>query len=486
MAKIVNNTLKRETLSDVGNKIRTKAIQNFQDIIPYGQTIDTDPSTVLGRLIDIVAESAYDLEEVAEYLMSCIDLDTASGTKLEDLTALGNVFRKSATNSVTKLVVKAKPLTVIPQGSFIKNQYTSESFTTDREITINSTQGGSGVFGYDLAVIDTLDPTSTYTFNWKRDSSPNSNIAISVERGNTDFEVFRKTLVDVINQTTSDILAELGSTDLITVRTSNYNEEVSISLTHSTIENVYQGVNATSVNVGAVRSDAYTLTSIQSPVNGWVGVYNPFDVDLGIESHSDEELREAYREGRSFKGVATLNALLASLYSVDGVKYVNVTQNTTNQNTTIPANSFAVTVLGGRVDDLAQAIFDNTPLGVNSYGTESGNAKDINGNNYTVPFNRPVYVPIAIRIAITQQAGFVDADYNKIRQNIIDYFNTFVVGSSVTISRLYSPINQVPNHYVNSLEIGVIRNGIPEYGAGNINLDFNELATINAENIQFI
>src|SRR5690606_23158408 len=101
-------------------------------------------------------------------------------------------------------------------------------------------------------------------------------------------------------------------------------------------------------------------------------------------------------------------------------------------------------------------------------------------------FSRPEYVPVAIRIALTRQAGFNDSDYNLIRQNLINYFNTFQVGSSITYSRLYSPINNVPNHFVNTLEVGLIVNGVPEFGTSNIELDFNQLATINAENIQFI
>lgn len=485
MARIVNNVIERETLAEVRNKIRGTAIKIFQPVIPYGQSVDTDPSTVLGRMIDIAAEATYDLEEVMEYLANCVDLDTATGTKLEDLVALGGVERQSATHSTTLLVLKGKPQTVIPQESYVKSQYTSETFTTDYTITLNSVQGESGVFGYDLNVIDILDANSVYEFVWKRDSSPNTNITISVERGSSDFESFLTNLASVINQTTSEVLAEYAN-GFLTVRTTNYNEEVSLKLSHSTIASVYQGVEATATNQGEVEADAYSLTSIQSPVNGWLAVYNPFDALVGQSTQTDEELRAAYRERLNFKGSATLNAMLASVYLVDGVKYVSVRQNTANASSTIPANSFAVTVLGGRRDDIAQAIFDNTPLGILSYGTEQGNAVDINGNNYTVSFSRPEYVPIAIRISLTEQSGFTDGDYNRIRQNIIDYFNGFEVGSSVTYSRLYSPINAVPNHFVNSLEIGLIQNGVPQFSTQNIELEYNQIATINTANIQFI
>mgnify|MGYP001202527508 CR=1 FL=1 len=57
MAKITNNILVRENLSELRNKIRTNTIKQFQEITPYGQSVDTDPSTVLGRWIDIIAET---------------------------------------------------------------------------------------------------------------------------------------------------------------------------------------------------------------------------------------------------------------------------------------------------------------------------------------------------------------------------------------------------------------------------------------------
>lgn len=486
MAKIINNVLVRENLSEVRNKIRTNTIKKFQEITPYGQSVDTDPSTVLGRWIDIVAESTYDLEEVGEYLISAVDLDTAVNSKLEDLVSLGGVQRQSATNSTALLVVKAKPLTVIPQGSFVKNQYTSSTFTTDYTITMNAVQGESGVFGYDFDVLDTGNPDSLYEFTWKRDSSPNTNITISIQRGSASVDDFVKDLASVINQNTQEVFAEAVGNRVLTVRTTNYNEQVSIRLSNSEIINTYQGVEATASDFGVVVANAYSLTSIQSPVNGWLEVYNPFDANTGQNEQTDEELRTSYKERYNFGSSATVNAMLANLYGVSGVKYVSVRQNVSGQNTSIPANSFAVTVLGGRRDDIAQAIFNNTPLGIIPYGSSTGNAVDINGNNYTVQFNRPEYVPVAIRIGLTRLAGFSDADFSRIRQSIIDYFNTFQVGSSVNYSRLYSPINSIPNHYVNSLELGVIANGVAEFGSSNIELDFNQLATVNAENIQFI
>lgn len=486
MANIVNNVLERETLSQVRNKVRGYATQNFQQILPYGQSVDTDPSTVLGRMIDITSEAFYDLEEVLEYLVSCVDLESATGSKLEDLVRLGNVYRNEATSSTVKLVVQAKPLTVIPQGSFVKNQYTNSTFTTDYSITINSIQGESGVFGYDLTVLDTGSEDSTYEFVWKRDSSANTNITISVTRGTSDIDTFLTNLASVINQNTTDVTATYVGNNLLTILTTNYNEEVSLKLSNSIISNTYQGVEATATEVGEVVSDAGTLTSIQTPVNGWVGVYNPFDADIGSSVETDEELRSKYIERSNFASASTMNAMLASLYNVNGVKYVSIRENNSTGTSTIPANSFAVTILGGRRDDIAQAIFDHKPLGISSFGVEVGYAQDLNGNTYDIQYSRPEFVPIHIRLAITQQSGFTDADFGKIRQSLIDYFNTFQVGSSVTYSRLYSPINKIPNHYVNTLEIGLQNGSSVEYGTSNIDLAFNQLATINAENIQFI
>lgn len=486
MAKIVNGVLQRDSLSDIRTKLRTKAIDIFQEVTPYGQSVDTDPASILGRWIDINAEAKYDLEEITEYLINMADLDTAEGNKLEDIASLGGIDRQQATSSQVLLVVSAKPYTVIPAGSFVKSAFTNDSFSTDYEIQIQSIQGEGGVFGYDLSVFDSTDPTTTYIFTWQRDSSPSTNINVNVQRGTGTYESFLQSLADVINQTTNDVYAEITSDNYFKVTTTDYNEEVSIKLTNSQIINVYQGVEATSTNLGAISADAGTLTSIQSPVNGWLSVTNPFDASIGSEIQTDEELRDYYRSAKNFGGSSTTNALIASLYRVSGVKYVSITENTSNIASAMPSHSFSAVVLGGRRDDIAQVIFENKPIGINSFGSSEGNAVDINGNNYTVQFSRPEYVPIAIKISLTQQAGFENSNYDLIRQNIIDYLNTMQYGGGViSLSRLYTPINAVPNHFVNSLEIGRIINGVPEFGTSNIILQYNEIPTINPENIQF-
>lgn len=486
MAKTVNGVLQRDSLSDVRTKLRAKAVSIFQEVTPYGQSVDTDPSSILGRWIDINAEAKYDLEEITEYLINMADLDSAEGNKLEDITSLGGVDRLQATPSQVLLVVVAKPYTVIPSGSFIKSAYTNDTFSTDYEIQIQSTQGEGGVFGYDLSVADSSDPTFNYIFKWQRDSSPSTNIDVNVQRGTDTFESFLQSLVDVINQTTNDVFAEISPDGYLKITTTDYNEEISLSLTNSQIINVYQGVEATSTNLGAISADAGTLTAIQSPVNGWISVVNPFDASIGSEIQTDEELRDYYKASKNFGGSSTLNALKAALYRVSGVKYVSINENTSNISSTMPSHSFSAVVLGGRRDDIAQTILENKPVGINSFGTSEGNAIDINGNNYTVYFSRPEFVPIAIRISLTQQAGFENSNYDQIRQNIIDYLNTMQYGGGVvSISRLYTPINNVPNHFINSLEIGRIVNGVPEYGTNNIVLQYNEIPTINPENIKF-
>lgn len=486
MAKTVNGVLQRDSLSDIRTKLRAKAVDIFQEVTPYGQSVDTDPASILGRWIDINAEAKYDLEEITEYLINMSDLDSAEDNKLEDITSLGGVDRLQATPSQVLLVVVAKPYTVIPSGSFVKSAYTNDTFSTDYEIQIQSTQGEGGVFGYDLSVADSSDPTFNYIFKWQRDSSPSTNIDVNVQRGTGTFESFLQSLADVINQTTSDVFAEISSDSYLKIITTDYNEEISLSLTNSQIINVYQGVEATSTNLGAISADAGTLTAIQSPVNGWISVVNPFDASIGSEIQTDEELRDYYKAAKNFGGSSTLNALKASLYRISGVKYVSINENTSNISGTMPSHSFSAVVLGGKRDDIAQTILENKPVGINSFGTSEGNAVDINGNNYTMYFSRPEFVPITIRISLTQQAGFENSNYDQIRQNIINYLNTMQYGGGVvSISRLYTPINAVPNHYINSLEIGRIVNGIPEYGNANIVLQYNEVPTINPENIQF-
>jgi uncharacterized phage protein gp47/JayE len=138
--------------------------------------------------------------------------------------------------------------------------------------------------------------------------------------------------------------------------------------------------------------------------------------------------------------------------------------------------------LGGDEDAIAQAIFANLPLGINTGGDETRSALDINGNPNEIKFSRPSFVPIKVNMTLTIDATFPDNGAAQIRQAVVDFFSGLQVGDDILYSRLFSPINTVRGFSVNTLSIGKVGDS---FGTSNITIAFNELATISESDITF-
>ena len=139
-----------------------------------------------------------------------------------------------------------------------------------------------------------------------------------------------------------------------------------------------------------------------------------------------------------------------------------------------------IVVLGGDSSEVAQAIFEKLPVGTLTNGNDSGMAVDIYGNQHLIRFSRPVYLNTEINIKIKTQPNFPQNGLNQIRQQLVDYFNNLEVGEDVLYSRLYNPINNVSGFSVDELTVGVSGSTL---GQQNISVNYNEIASISADDI---
>ena len=190
-----------------------------------------------------------------------------------------------------------------------------------------------------------------------------------------------------------------------------------------------------------------------------------------------------YHDTKTKEAGSTYSAMYGALRSIKGVRFVNIQENTLDVSISgIPSHTIAVVVLGGNEDLIGQAILDNIPVGIGTYGDISNVATDVNDNPVTVKFARPDLVPIAINLTLTIYPDFPDNGTALIRQALVDYIAGFNVGEDVLYSRLFTPINGVRGFAVNSLTIGKV--GFP-LTASNIVLNYRELANISFSDITF-
>lgn len=168
-----------------------------------------------------------------------------------------------------------------------------------------------------------------------------------------------------------------------------------------------------------------TITVLTAPISGISSVDNTTATSGGKDAETDAELRNRIKQSLSAGGAATLDAIIAGILQVTGVTSASIEENDTTTDNTgsggLPPKSFRCLVLGGTDNDIAQAIFDNKPAGIEAYGDVSGTAQANDGTNYTIYFKRPTEKTIYVDATLTTDGTFPADGNQQVETAIINY-----------------------------------------------------------------
>lgn len=245
--------------------------------------------------------------------------------------------------------------------------------------------------------------------------------------------------------------------------------------TYSTLTNVVIQSNGTVlVEAQATQFNNYvpplnTVVIIQTPApsGGWNGVTNTALISEGSYEETDEELRMRQQRSTSLTSYRIIDAIYAAVFNVPGVIFARAYQNTSFfpvDSRGIPFKEVAVVAEGGSSEEIAEAIWLRLPTGQIGYGSTSVVFYDAQGTTTPISFSRPVEVPIYVSmvIRVINRSEFSDNSAELIKERIVQYAqyggagneDGFPPGTDITLSRLYTPINDIPGHSVDSLLIG--------------------------------
>jgi len=257
------------------------------------------------------------------------------------------------------------------------------------------------------------------------------------------------------------------------------------TLASGTIGSITTGevdIDAEALITGNILASTGTITIIITPVTNWTSVTNPADAVPGRDEETDGELRIRYAESTSISSQAQIEAIRAAVQQVDGVSSASVTENASSVPVGgIPAHAFETVVLGGADADIAQVLFEKKPIGIEAYGTTIEVVTDSEGNNYNIGFTRPTPVPIYVIVNLTIDANYPADGDDQIKDNIETYGPAnFGTGDDVFQSRLYTPVNEVDGHTVDSLYIGIAPAPASE---NDISIAVNEISSWDILNI---
>jgi uncharacterized phage protein gp47/JayE len=234
---------------------------------------------------------------------------------------------------------------------------------------------------------------------------------------------------------------------------------------------------------GIVVANAGTLTVIETPQSGWNSITNAADATLGTEEETDDELRVRRETELRRAGAAAVDAIAADVAAVDSVTNVTVFENTTDavDGDGVPAHAIEVVVLGGAVNDIAQAIWDSRSAGIEAHGDTNGTATDDNGDSQTVYFSRPSEIRIYVNIVVDTDSDYPADGDTQIKTAIATWGQALDVGEDLIYTQLYNVIFGISGVVdVTTLEVDT---SDPPAGTSNISIGSRELATIDTADV---
>lgn len=483
MAGLSDTGFSIKRLNDIIAEMKAKAETEFAVFLEPGDIVNTSDTSVLGRWIKITSAPIADLWEAAQAVYSSFDISQASDQALENLTLLGGVARQSATSSTATIVLGGDYGTTIVADSFIKSLTTGNVFATDSEVVLNESSCVA------IQVSPSVVANSTaYSFTYQITGINSVPVTVSITSGGsaTESEIINAIITEV-NTNHSTYLAALlvdGEAE-ISIVNQNYQCTFDVN-TDWDMSKVKKGVSATCTETGPKVQEPNTIQSIQSPVVGWLTATNPYAAVEGTDIETDADLRNRYTRAKFQDSMNTYESIYAAILKLDGVEQVIIYENETDValvSPPIPAHSFYPIVLGGNTEEIGQAIWDNKPAGILSYGTVDVDVVDSQGVAHTVSFDRPTDVDIYIEVQVTALDDYPANGDQQIKDALVAHINSFGIGEDVIYSRLYTPINTVVGHYVDSLLVDVVD---PPVGAVNVPIDYFERAVITAANITVV
>lgn len=476
-------TIKR--LPEILADLRAKAVELFQDLVPEGDVVNTGDNSTLGRMIGIISPSLSDAWEASQEVYDAFNINAATGVALDNLCALGGVARQPASGTVTSVLLTGSPGTTIPVGSKATDSRTGKFHSLLETVGLNTTFITKAAISV-LTVANSTAYTITYVKNPDTLAEGVQAITITSDGDATSAEILTALEAAVNTAPHNAVFTATVVGSQLLISTLDYTARVNLTATSNlNIDKVSKPSTMLCDETGPVEVPINSLSRISIPILGWDSITNPVSGIIGTDLETDAELRARYQIAKFGDGSNLTESLYTALYALSGVESVVIVENETDTTLTapdpaVPPHSFYVIVLGGTSQDIGQAIWNNKPLGIGTFGSQVVTVYDSQLIAKTVKFDRPTSTDIYISLSITPDSSFPADGSDQIKAALVAHINSLLIGQDVIYSRLYTPVNSIAGHYVNSLTVGTAP---APAGTANVNITYNQKAAISEANI---
>ena len=477
MAGVTNAGFVPKRFNEIHAGLEAVAKSIFQDLVKPGEEVDTSDTSTLGRFIGLITPALDEVWQGMEQTYQAFDPNSATGIALDNIVQYGGLTRQTGKPTVLRASVWGLIGTVLPQGQVIRGADPVRFVSTTSLTFSTSDMIGFSISPTSLVVGDVVSFTfiveeGVYTLSHTNASGDTVDTILADWKSQFDALMFNRYEGVVANQKFYLTLKEYFT--YITVPT----------MVNCVIVDVKKRLTFNSEDDGDISAPLNTVTTILTPVYGWTSVSNEISAEKGSEEETDEQLRERFRASKAIRAYNMAEALYSQLLALEDVSYARIYENMTDAVDTkgLPPHSFMAIVKGGTDTDIGEAVWDNKPLGIASQGNTSVVVRDSQNLERTVKFSRPTEIPIYVNITVEKvRTAFPANGVDLIRQAVVEFINSNAgFGEEIIYTRMFTPINLVPGHQVNVLEIGRSSGAM---GTTNIVLNWDEFPVGLPENI---
>lgn len=479
MAGLSDKGFETKQLTDILEDFKKRAEQIFGDLVPVGDEVDTSDHTTLGRMIALQTPAVADLWEGAQQIYDAFNPNTATGLSLDNIVSLSGISRFPSAATTVQCLFEGT------FGNYVGAMAKASSVATKQVYTpltpVYFTMASATGIGVSVLAVAN---NAQYTIRYTNDGGVNyTNFTITSDGTATAAKIMTS-LMNYINTNGGTAVKSYMKNGYLYCERNDPFQVVTFEISNNLVCNkvIKLGVVGCDV-VGPIVEQANTITNIAVPQTGWDSIYNPLPGSTGRLQETDAQLRERFRNAKFTQASNILEAIVSELASIEGVTDVVVYENDsdTTDSKGIPSHSFMPIVLGGLTTEIGNAIWVNKPIGVKSFGDTSVTILDSQGLQHVVQFKRPTPVPLYIKANLSTSTAFPGDGIANMKQAILNYFSSnYKIGDSIIYSRLYTPINSIPGHQVNSLTLGTAPNPT---GMSNITINYNQIYSLSADNI---
>lgn len=383
----------------------------------FGEEIDVSPTSIAGAYLRTIAVKISQIWEVLGGLYASGDINSSWGVYLDRLAYLVRVQRMGETSTRANVALWGNEGTAISAGHLVKDAKGNQ-YALTRDVTLENP-----LCGIQLKFSGTYEETYSLII---------SGIQVDYVRG--QHEVKAALITGFLNKIESlfpsTFSMERIDDSTVQIYASDYVSKFSFAPNSDNLEIKLWGQNGvySAMTPGALYCAPESLVKIVNNVDGLKSCINYAQGASGSETESDDDFRNSIKRKQN-SATGTDTALEKVVSELDEVSYARCYSNrmmVTDSNGR-PAKSFEIVVDGGDDTEIAQAIFDYMPAGIQAWGTTVVTIKDSKGKDWEIGFSRPErkYLWIDVSYAVNGEESISQTVETDMRNALV----TFAAGN---------------------------------------------------------